>query len=189
MICFLLVSLLFTIRFISCSVDLTLEEGASGSLVVLSSIAKITDAAVFPLPDQQLLRRIAYVETRDGLDSDTYSDSSNNGGIWQLSFGRYKETKTNVSSTILNEINEKLQINWTNTSWHDLRKPLYSALAARLYFEVSKVNFAGQLPVADQADYWANNYTSSGGTITDYETAADFLRDTNEGYMSIVVCT
>jgi len=56
------------------------QDGANGTVVVLLSIAHLEQSAIFS-DDNGLLRRIAYVETRDGSDSDTYSEG-NNGGIW-----------------------------------------------------------------------------------------------------------
>jgi len=50
--------------------EAVLEEGAKGTAVVLLSIAHIQQAAIFP-DDNEMLRRIAYVETRDGSDPDT----------------------------------------------------------------------------------------------------------------------
>ena len=38
-----------------------------------------------------MLRRIAYVETRDGSDPDTYSEG-NNGGIWAVSETAFENT-------------------------------------------------------------------------------------------------
>ena len=49
------------------AVDLTREPGINGSDVVQACIAIITQPGIFT-QDQQLLRRIAYVETCDGTD-------------------------------------------------------------------------------------------------------------------------
>ena len=80
------------------SVDLTIVPGTNGSAVVDACITKISD--VFA-DDQQMLRRVAYVETRYGNNPDTYSNASNDGGIWQLSRSKYDATK-NTSDTSLN---------------------------------------------------------------------------------------
>ena len=76
-------------------VDLTLVPEANGTVVVQACLAKITGANIFAA-DNQMLRRIAYVETRDGTDSDTYTPT-NNGGIWQLSESKYMQTKGSSS--------------------------------------------------------------------------------------------
>jgi hypothetical protein len=48
----------------------------------------------------------------------------------------YDQTKT---STYLSDTRDAIQahlgIDWMSTSWQDLRKPLYSGLAAALYIE------------------------------------------------------
>lgn len=51
--------------------DLTIVPEASGTDVVFATISRIQQANIFP-DDQRLLRRVAYAETRDGTDSDTY---------------------------------------------------------------------------------------------------------------------
>ena len=56
-----------------------LENGRSGTDVVLLSIAYIHQVAIFQ-DDNNLLRRIAFVETKDG----SYLDEGNSGGIWAV---------------------------------------------------------------------------------------------------------
>ena len=52
------------------SIDCLLQF-ASGSAVVHAVVRRIEDSNIFP-SDNQLLRRIAYVESKDGTDSGTY---------------------------------------------------------------------------------------------------------------------
>ena len=60
------------LAFCACqSVDLTIVPESSGTAVVFASVSRIQLANIFP-DDNRLLRRVAYVETRDGVDSDTY---------------------------------------------------------------------------------------------------------------------
>ncbi len=58
---------------ISCvaSQNITYQEGAAGSEATLLSIGSIQQSGIFG-DDNELLRRIAYTETRDGTRSDTY---------------------------------------------------------------------------------------------------------------------
>ena len=58
------------------AVDLTREPGTNGSDVVQACIAIITQPGIFSEDQQLYLRRIAYVETRDGTDSDTYAGNN-----------------------------------------------------------------------------------------------------------------
>lgn len=53
------------------SVDLTIVPETSGTAVVFAAVSRIQLSNIFP-DDQRLLRRVAYVETRDGIDADTY---------------------------------------------------------------------------------------------------------------------
>lgn len=158
------------------AVDLTVVEGTNGSTIVEASIAKISQSSVFTANDQQMLRRIAYVETRDGANSDTYAS---NAGIWGVSETKYNATKNTGSNAQLQQkvtaISTSIGINWTATSWSDLRKPFYSALAARLYMLVITQSIPLASNINSQGTYWANYYTSSNGTQSDYVTAVNQL--------------
>ena len=153
-------------------VDQTLVPEQNGTAVVQACIAKITQASIFT-NDNQLLRRIAYVETNDGLDADTYT-ANNSGGIWQLSESKYSATKSSTTlQTQIQGISTSFGITWANTQWQDLRKPFYSALAARLYFYLISASIPLANDIAGQANYWANYYTSSGGAAADFTNAVN----------------
>ena len=168
----------FIFLLLSCSVsalDLTLVPKSKGAPVVQACIAKISKAGLFS-SDQQLLRRIAYVETHDGQDPNTYSGLHIDGGIWQLNQTKYEFTKDNVSDELLEDMETELDIAWLNTSFSDLRKPLYSALAARLYLElVLSSSIPLSTNVAGQASFWINDYTSSGHNISDFTNAIHYI--------------
>ena len=159
--------------------DLTLQPETNGTLVVQACLAKISQSSVFSRNDQQMLRRIAYVETHDGTDADTYAKTSN-GGIWQLSEAKYTATKNTGSNTQLQQqvqgISSNFSINWLTTQWVDLRKPFYSALAARLYMQVITASIPLASNVSSQGNYWANYYTSSGGNQSQYVSAVNQLQ-------------
>ena len=162
----------------TCVVDLTLQAESSGTVVVDTCIDKISASGIFTSNDQQMLRRIAYVETRDGTNSSTYSDPNNDGGIWQLSSTKFTATKNTSNpaiSSLIGNISTHFNITWATTQWSDLRKPFFSAIAARLYLEVitSSIPLASQ--VSSQGSYWVNYYTSSGGTQSDYVDAVNEL--------------
>lgn len=53
------------------SIDLTTISETSGIDVVFASVSRIQQANIFP-DDNRLLRRVAFAETRDGIDLDTY---------------------------------------------------------------------------------------------------------------------
>ena len=58
-----------------------------------------------------------------------------------------------------------MSIDWTTVQWVDLRKPLYSALAARLF--LSNVPSAIPSGLQEQAAYWKNYYNTSSGAGSD----------------------
>ena len=157
---------LFCACFALCvAVDDTLTEGASGSAVVRAVIGRIEDTNIFP-NDNQLLRRIAYVESKDGTDSNTYR-SGYYGGIWQVDEVGFEDTQDTTShfglATKLDKIQEKFGIDWRKVRWQDLRKPLYSGLAARLFLS----NIAAAIPFASdlqaQGAYWKAHYNTNAG--------------------------
>ena len=177
LVIFLLI--LLSLLQVKSAVDLTLQPEANGTLVVQACLAKISQSSIFSTNDQQMLRRIAYVETHDGADADTYTNTSN-GGIWQLSETKYTATKNTGSNTELQQqvqgISTSFGINWLTTQWVDLRKPFYSALAARLYMQVITASIPLASDVSSQGTYWANYYTSSGGNQSQYVSAVNQLQ-------------
>ncbi|KAL8575664.1 hypothetical protein ACOMHN_055853 [Nucella lapillus] len=112
--------------------DFTRKEGAKGPQVVESVVSLIHESCVFP-SDRMLLRRWAYFATDDGQKSDTYRPGFN-GGIWALTQADLQQTKTDPKlQAYYSAIRTSLGIDWTQVRWTDLRKPLYSGLAAALY--------------------------------------------------------
>ena len=72
-----------------------LENARSGTDVVLLSIAYIHQVAIFQ-DDNNLLKRIAFVETKDGA----YLDPFNSGGIWAVDEDTFLSTQINKNSNI-----------------------------------------------------------------------------------------
>ena len=144
--------------------DPIFQDMANGSAPVLSSVARIQQSGAFG-SDNELLRRIAYVETRDGTLPDTFREGYN-GGIWAVaeeSFLRTKDVTANRRlPSKLAQIEELFGIEWENVEWVELRKPLYSALAARLLL----FNAKGVIPPINdleaQATFWVQNYNQDG---------------------------
>ena len=139
--------------------EAVLEEGASGTAVVLLSVTYIRQATIFP-DDNQLLRRIAYVETRDGISS-----VDNEGGIWAVSEAAFESTKntSNVLLALKHElILQQFSIAWQSVQLSDLRRPLYSALAARLALFTAPRAIPNDTDVTGQAEFWRDNYNTDG---------------------------
>jgi len=152
-------SLICTIKVVA--YDATLVAETSGSQVVDACVGKIKSSRIFP-QDYSFLRRIAYVESKDGTDQNTYR-SAYHGGIWQVDKIGFESTQDTTSHPALvgkhSQIQKHFDIEWTAVKWHDLRKPFYSALAARLFLS----NKQGAIPntMEQQAQYWKNSYNSN----------------------------
>ena len=141
--------------------DQTVVPEASGEAVVEAVIARIRQAAIFS-DDRALLRRIAYVETRDGTDPRTYR-TGYNGGIWQVDEDRLLATRS--APELADERQQILfsfNIVWSSVIWADLRQPLFSGIAARLLLS----NVSQEIPLASeidqQANYWKQHYNPNG---------------------------
>ena len=149
-------------RRFSRGVDFNPEE--KGSEIVRAVVSKID--SIFPTPNfapgSSFLRLVAYVETKDGNEPNTYR-SGYDGGIWQVDKKAFEGTKDVKSHPDLvakhEEIKRRFGIDWSEVQWSDLRKPVYSALAARLVL----YNITDAIPVEldGQAKYWNERYRTN----------------------------
>lgn len=64
------------------AVDRTREDRAKGADIVQAVVDVIREKCIYP-NDRLFLRRLAYVESRDGLDINTFRPNFY-GGIWQV---------------------------------------------------------------------------------------------------------
>ena len=137
------------------AVDLTREPGTSGANVVQATVAQIQQSGVFP-DDRSLLRRVAYVASKDGADAKTYR-SGYHGGIWQVDNSRFLSSKSiysNPAQTLRYRlIKNVFNIDWNAVQWIDLRKPLYSAIATSLLFSDTNTPIPPASDVRAQAVY------------------------------------
>ena len=69
------------------AVDRTREERAVGAEIVQAVVDLIRENCIYP-KDRLYLRRLAYVESKDGLDPSTFR-SGFYGGIWQVGHNFY----------------------------------------------------------------------------------------------------
>ncbi len=157
-------------------VDLTLQREASGSNVVRAAVNRIQ--AVLNI-DLQLLRRIAFVESRDGTHTDTYRPEYN-GGIWQVEEDKFLSTQANTALNVERHdaIREAFNIDWPSVQWSDLRIPLYSGIAARLF--LLNISDTEPIPcdVPGQAAYWRTHYRVYCGKTCN-ETEVTFIENVN----------
>ena len=63
----------------------------------------------------------------------------------------------------IEDVNEEYDIDWNSMAWEELRKPLYSGLAARIYTEEIKPNET-DIPrsLEDQGDFYVSYYRPNG---------------------------
>ena len=80
---FFICSVVLTIVSSADSYDVTIKPLATGAAVVESVCLRIESSCIFT-EDKLLTRRMAYVESADGLDPKTFR-ANYYGGIWQAS--------------------------------------------------------------------------------------------------------
>ena len=158
-----------------------LENGRSGTDVVLLSISYIHQTAIFR-DDKNILRRIAFVETKDGSNLDVFNQG-NSGGIWAVDEDTFLSMK--INSFLFQkheEIRQLYGIDWKAVQWSELSKPLYSALAARLVLFIAPEDIPSSEAVPAQAQFWKDHYNGDGSV-------KDFIKSINklEGKYSCVV--
>ncbi|XP_076454778.1 uncharacterized protein LOC143289620 [Babylonia areolata] len=156
--------------------DAGVIPGSRGAAIVNSVVKRIQSNCIFS-NDRLFLRRTAYVMSRDGHDTDTYR-AGFDGGIWQVSEAMFLSTK-NCSQPALvkacKNISSSLQIHWPSVTWSDLRKPLYSGIAAALYTLVTLGTSDMPGYISSQAPIWAQMYNRSASVyITKAAQTPDF---------------
>lgn len=145
-------------------VDRTIRECDSDSDVVQAVITKIEDVGAFS-SDHGILRRIAYVESRDG------ESSCEDGGIWRLTRENFERTKLSSLSQYHQAVkNDSANLfgrssndfNWLDVNYGDLKIPVYSGVAVRLYLASveDEIPLNGELSL--QASYWKRYYNTEG---------------------------
>ena len=146
--------------------DFTETVRANGSMAVLQAVARIQQSGAFG-SDNDLLRRIAYVETRDGTSEDTFRDGYY-GGIWAVNESDFLRTQnTEINSRLpakLRHVEECLKIDWIGVLWMDLQKPIFSALAARLVLFLAGRAIPPTSDLRAQAEFWVEYYNPMGDT-------------------------
>ena len=135
------------------------QTNATGSAVVLHAIGSLQQSGVFE-NDNEILRRIAYVETRDGK-------LANDGGIWAVRENKFIQIQNSDSNIQLQEkiiqIQNNFGINWRSVQWRDLHiMPLYSAIAAHLVLYLTPRDIPPANDLKAQARFWVQNYNPEG---------------------------
>ncbi|XP_038065168.1 collagen alpha-1(XIV) chain-like [Patiria miniata] len=140
--------------------DATLERETFGTAVVEATRLNIDRLNRALRANHRFFRRLAWVETADGTSSITYSNRTYHGGIWRVDRSVYEATLALYNDPsyafTFSDIQGQLGINWSTSTWEDGRRPLYSALAARLYF----LSLGRDIPqdLNGQAILWREEY-------------------------------
>ena len=140
--------------------DVLSQVNANGSAVVLETVGALQQSGVFG-NDNEMLQRIAFVETRDGTQP-----SDTGGGIWAVSEGSFLQTQnlqTNVHLPAkLKQIRAAFQIDWLQVQGRDLCEPLYSAIAVRLVLYLTPRAIPPANDLEAQAKFWVQYYNPDG---------------------------
>ena len=89
-----------------------------------------------------------------------------NGGIWQVDENIFDGTQNVANNPELVDIYSKVLgafgVNWTaEIQWVDLRRPFFSALAARIYFEIVEKDIPNIGDLESQGQFWKSHYNSN----------------------------
>ena len=147
------------------------HDAAFGSCVVEAVLQQLDDSHIFP-PDHGFMRRIAYVETRDGTEP-THAYVTETGcykrvGIWGLTSSKLENMKNKIRDdfpeleNVSSHICRVFGVNMTGHEKLNLRNPLVSGIAARFYLlYLTVLQNISDLPetVAGQAHFWQLYYT------------------------------
>ena len=143
-------------------------SSSSGPEVVELCIEVITSSTLNLPDDNHFMKRVAYVMSGFGRAL------PGSGGIWQLSRTAFEDTMDTVSHDgllpiKLKKIKEVFEIDWRSVQYHELDKPFYSALAARLYLSNHPEYIPPEHQVREQAEYWNSKYMMGKGDIHIFE--------------------
>ncbi|CAF1093194.1 unnamed protein product [Didymodactylos carnosus] len=141
------------------SEDHTLTPKKVGTDVVEAVVDKIQSACFFD-DDKGFLRRLALVDTNDGLN---VSSSEPATGPWRITQQMLEQTihkPPPIVERLTVKINSIFGFWWKHTTMAMLEKPFYSGLAMRLYLEVLKTKLkidkkSYPTTIAEQAAVWA----------------------------------
>ena len=171
-------------------VDLTLQQDAMGPDVVRSVLSRIRDSNAFDEPSttiqrqvtDEFIREMAYVESSDGTN---YPSNVHDGGIWRMDRDIFEQTRQYNYPLLFNRICQFFCIDWRNgVRYSDLRRPLYSGLAVKIYLfylHNTSHGFSGATSDEGRASFWISNFGKSETSGSRWMTSVRELRN-NEGY-------
>ena len=142
-------------------VNLTMEPETTGTDVVKAVVSQIKASSFFENDySYDYVRRIAWVESEDGLRNETYRKDYH-GGLWQVDEPLFLVTQNTSIPVLINKHNlvkTYFDTDWMTLQWRDLRIPLWSGLAVCLY--MCTVDEEIPSDVTKQANHWNIHYNS-----------------------------
>ena len=170
-----LVFLLFVGSCLSCAELPQLPEGmsTSGSEVVNKVLEILECSEVFE-DDQNFMRRLAYVETKDG------TEGQGTTGIWNVTVQHLEAMNyivvvgnasiSEVASQTCTELGVDIIRAVRSPNSQDLSNPLVSGVVARFYLHYVTVVNGQQIPLAEekggQATFWKSHFKMDAETAT-----------------------
>ena len=146
-----------------------ITPGANGTETVYAVVAEIGISGIFSTSDHRFLRRLAYVETRDGTNQPNSPTLDESGGIWNFNSSKLRQIQNTNSS-----VNGKMEI--INQNIRDrfgidillldndmrrslMKKPLYSGVATRFYLYYLRLLGTSIPPtIAGQSNFWVKYF-------------------------------
>ena len=143
-------------------VNLTMEPGASGPEVAETVVTTIESVEIFSENHNihPYVRRIAWVESKHGLDNGTYRKDYH-GGIWQVDESLFLVTQNNSIPILIDKhklVKKRFDTDWMKIHWEDIRIPLWSGLAVCLYMCTIEEEIPSS--ISKQAEHWKRNYNN-----------------------------
>lgn len=169
-------------------------EGAKGKLLIEKAIDVVADVFGDGNNIKTFMKRLAAVESCYGTNPNTYKRPGLTKGVFQLdkntslrSIGYQGQSPqgNHVIKKLLqegkNKISSGLGLNWDMVPYDSLSKPLYNALACRLFLGIKMYDYkydqkknkvttvSKPIPsdLAGQAKWWKDRYNSSAGAGTE----------------------
>ena len=128
---------------------------------IIKDAAEITRKADIFMEDHQFIKRIAIVEKH-------LNRTANDGGIWNVDKCAFRNVSQNRrkdgrQAALRKSVRRTFGVTWSKIRHSDLKRPLYSVLAARIFLEVTFSSIPRGL--RKQAKLWVKKYHECSDTV------------------------
>jgi hypothetical protein len=167
------------------------RDNANGLEVMEEVLRQLDKSHIFP-PDYGFMRRVAYVETRNGTVTAAVNTPHNlchkAVGMWGITEYVFHHMKVEIQGNITKyqkliaaseDICAEFGVNVTGPEKLNMRNPLVSGIAARFYLLYLTVLKNEDLPedLAGQAIFWGSYYNRMQASFTEFEEAVMEIED------------